>query len=329
MDIEKSLPFSEAVVESESKSTSGPVHQRCLNCDTPLTDTFCAHCGQKDLPQRQSIGELLENFISSFWSFESKFLQTGRLIFLKPGRLAKDYTEGKRERYFHPARMYVFISFVYFLFLSVLPDPGDKDTDASAAKDSTTTNFNSNIKGWDFDRDSTKYKTFEAYDSAQKALPADKRDNTIKYFFKKRMAEIRRKYDGTGKDFNADFSENFVGNTPRIFFILLPIFALLLKLLYARRGYYYSEHLVFSIYYYNFFFLAGTLYMLLNQVPVLTDFVWLVSLWIGIYLLVAMKRMYNQSWRKTVFKYVLLSIMFMFCICIGLIGNAFITFMIL
>ena len=50
-------------------------------------------------------------------------------------------------------------------------------------------------------------------------------------------------------------------------FFLLPFFALLLKLLYVRRNYYYSEHLVLSICYYNFFYLAASLVMLINLIP--------------------------------------------------------------
>jgi hypothetical protein len=143
MDIEKALALSEGAVDAEqNKYSSLKPEQRCLNCDTVLTDSYCPHCGQKDIPARQTLAELLQNFISSFWSFESKFLKTGGYIFLKPGLLAKDYTEGKRERYFHPARMYVFISFVYFLLIGTLPDPQEESD--KKGKD------NVNITGWEF-----------------------------------------------------------------------------------------------------------------------------------------------------------------------------------
>jgi hypothetical protein len=318
MDIEKSFPLAEGVVETEQSGKQN-LSKVCLNCETPLTDLYCPHCGQKDIPPRQTFGELIVNFISSFWSFESKFLQTGSLILFKPGQLSKDYSEGKRERYFHPARMYVFISFVYFLFIGILPDAEKAEEEV---KDDTNVN-------WKYDKKIGNYNSFAQYDSAQQALPPTERDGKIKRMLYKRIAEVNEKYQTSGGDFSADFGTNFMANTPRIFFVLLPIFALLLKLLYIRRDYFYSEHLVFSIYYYNFFFLAGSLYMLIALVPLLNYLAWIIGLWIGLYLLFAMKKMYGQSWRKTIFKYCTFLVIFSFCIVLGLATNAFITFLII
>ena len=105
-------------------------------------------------------------------------------------------------------------------------------------------------------------------------------------------------------------------------FYLLPFFALLLKLLYVRRDFYYSEHLVFSIYYYNFFYLAGSIQMLLNQIAFISPFLWIIGFWIYFYMLFGMKRMYQQSWRKTIFKFFLFSFVFFFFVLIGLSINA-------
>jgi hypothetical protein len=322
MDIEKALALSEGAVDAEqNKYSSLKPEQRCLNCNTVLTDSYCPHCGQKDIPARQTLVELLQNFISSFWSFESKFLKTGGYIFLKPGLLAKDYTEGKRERYFHPARMYVFISFVYFLLIGTLPDPPEE-----ANKKGKN---NVNITGWEFGKSFGNYTSFAQYDSAQKTLAQEERDGKFKRMIMKRIAEINDKYKDKGTDFVRDFGENFFANTPKIFFLLLPVFALLLKILYIRRDYFYSEHLVFTIYYYNFFFLAGSIYMIFNQIPVVENIVGFIGLWIFLYLLFAMKKMYGQSWRKTIFKFCTFVFCFSFCTALGLLGNAIFTFLIL
>jgi len=53
-----------------------PHHSRyCLNCHTALTDIYCPHCGQKDIPRRQTLTELSFNFFSSFSGYESRFLK--------------------------------------------------------------------------------------------------------------------------------------------------------------------------------------------------------------------------------------------------------------
>ena len=117
-ELSSAIPGSEGFVEVEQNADRKQPNEFCLNCGTKLADTFCHHCGQKDIPKRQTLGELWTNFISSFWSYEGKFFLTTRYLITKPGFLALEYNEGKRESYYHPARMYVFISFVFFLLFS-------------------------------------------------------------------------------------------------------------------------------------------------------------------------------------------------------------------
>jgi hypothetical protein len=325
--MENSLPLAEGIVEAEKNSPAiVSDHKNCLNCGQVLTGTYCAHCGQKDIPVRQTIGDLFMNFISSFWSFESKFFQTVKWTLFKPGALPRDYNEGKRERYFHPARMYVFISFVYFLLIAILPDPDaneeKKEEKKNITKDSNNLSFN-------FGEAVSQYNSFPQYDSAQQRLTPDQRDGGFKRYVIKRSFEINSKYEKDSEGFASSFSENFLANVPRVFFILLPVFALILKGLYARSDYYYSEHLVFTVYFYNFFFAAGSIYMLLNQLPIVEYFVWVIVIWIAVYMPIGMRRMYKQSRAKTLLKYGIFVTLFSLCIVLGLLGNLFLTFMIL
>lgn len=320
MELDKSFPLVEGAIEAEQAGKNPAPNRSCLNCNTALVDLYCPHCGQKDLPPRQTFGDLIINFVSSFWSFESKFFSSLKSIMFSPGVIARHYTEGKRERYFHPARMYVFISFVYFLLIGILPD--ETQTENTASKSLNKGNVN-----WTYDKTVGDFDDFAQYDSAQQALPREQRDGAFKRMIYERIAAVNEKYRNNGKGFSADFSEHFIANTPRIFFVLLPIFALLLKLLYFRQDFFYSEHLVFSVYYYNFFFLAGSIYMLVDLIPVVEYLTWGIILWIVLYLPIGMKEMYRQSWRKTIFKYCTFIFLFSFCILLGLATNAFITFL--
>lgn len=277
----------------------------CLNCETELMDSYCPHCGQKDIPKRQTLRELFTNF-----------------ILLRPGFLAIEYNSGRRERYFHPARMYVFISFIYFLLLYSLPDVGDQETVVSSSENLAYEGYGTTLS-----IDKIGVTSFSRYDSIQKSLPASERDVWVVRFYKKREIEVNQKYFEDPTNFVKNLESSFVGNFPKIFFILLPVFALLLKLLYLRKDFFYSEHLVFSIYYYNFFFLAGSLYMLFT----LSDWTqWLavcIGIWIALHLLIGMKRMYKQTWGKTVIKYATLSLLFTVCVFAGLLLNLMITLM--
>ncbi len=357
-ELGKSFPMAEGMVDAEQAGKPKQHNEFCLNCGTKLQDTFCHHCGQKDIPKRQTLGELWTNFISSFWSYEGKFFRTTTFLITKPGFLAIEYNSGKRESYYHPARMYVFISFVFFLFFSMssnLDETVEKDAKlqldeediAELKKDHPTLNIDSLLKivpgdsskKWlvpqtlldsinkldkkkksnvGFSLSDSKFKTVQEYDSAQNALPEDERDNWIQRRFALRNIELMERYDD--KDFGKDFGKAFLDNFSKVLFFLLPVFALLLKLLYIRRDYFYSEHLVFSIYYYNFFYLAGTLQILTSHLEHIAIFDWIsgiIGFWIFLYLLFAMKRMYGQGWGKTILKFFIFGFLFTICIGIG------------
>lgn len=355
-ELGKSLPLSEGMMDAEQASHHKHANEFCLNCGTKLLDSYCYHCGQKDLPKRQTMRELIENFIGSFFSFESKFFKTVKYLLFKPGFLPIEYIQGRRESYYHPARAYVFISFVYFLLLFSLPD-GDESTvvsedenewpenlrtmnqklaksgiDTVIIKDANTARLNSweesngkfktSEKGTGFSLTQSDYKTIEAYDSAQRALPEKDRDGWFIHKLKIREIELNQRYQGAdaGTRFKEEFGQAFFDNFPKVLFWLLPVFALLLKLFYIRRDFYYSEHLVFAIYYYNFFYLAGTVYLLVDLVPVVHGILTtIVVLWMIVYLPVAMKRMYIQSWGKTLLKFSMFSLSFGICLLTGIV----------
>lgn len=341
-ELGKSFPMAEGMVDAEQSGASKQHNEFCLNCGTKLLDTFCQHCGQKDIAKRQTLGELLTNFISSFWSYEGKFFKTIKFLIIRPGFLATEYNAGKRESYYHPARMYVFISFVFFLLLSVLPNEDLKkrmvkvdfsdEEKKEALKDSIKSMVDSikTVSRKNGNSDFTiigDHKTRKAYDSAQALLPLEKRDGWLMKNLTLRSIEINEKYKGKSEEFIKDFRDAFFDNFSKVLFWLLPFFALLLKLLYVRRDYFYSEHLVFSIYYYNFFYFAGSLQAIANSISVLEWASTFIGFWIVLYLLFAMKRMYQQSWGKTIFKFVLFFFSFLTLMGVGVVISAFFIFL--
>lgn len=171
------------------------------------------------------------------------------------------------------------------------------------------------------------YKSRKSYDSAQAVLPIEKRHGWLIKSLVLRSIEINEKYEGKSKEFINDFRDAFFDNFSKVLFWLLPFFALLLKLLYVRRDYFYSEHLVFSIYYYNFFYFAGSLQVIANSIPILAWSTTIIGFWIVLYLLFAMKRMYKQSWRKTILKYTLFFFSFFVLVGIGIAISAFFIFL--
>jgi hypothetical protein len=121
--------------------------------------------------------------------------------------------------------------------------------------------------------------------------------------------EIEMKHRGSA-DVLKEFSEALIHNIPKLMFFLLPVFALILKLVYVRRKIYLFDHAIFTLHFHSFIFLFFTLLLLVSlfvTVPNLYLFAFLATL---TYLLIAMRKVYRQSWGKTTVK--LLTILFLY-----------------
>jgi len=96
--------------------------------------------------------------------------------------------------------------------------------------------------------------------------------------------------------------QTFYDTIPIALFVLLPLFALILKLLYYKQGRY-SHHLVFSFYYFSFLFTLFSILFGVNLIWDIPDWIdWLIVLSAFIYLLFALKKFYLKSWIGAFFK---------------------------
>jgi hypothetical protein len=105
---------------------------------------------------------------------------------------------------------------------------------------------------------------------------------------------------------------NFLGYIPTVMFLLLPVFAMILKLLYIRRRRFYAEHFVFLLHVHAFVYMIFASLLVVRGLFTLPT--WLVLsglLWIGIYIFVAMRRVYGQGRGITLVKYWLLGVGYM------------------
>ena len=105
------------------------------------------------------------------------------------------------------------------------------------------------------------------------------------------------------------FFNYFVNKLPFIIFFYLPVFALFIWLLYARRAFNYMEHLIFAFHIQTTFFIIYALALLLNYV--FENWVFTIAnLVFPFYLYKAMRNFYNQRRVKTIVKFALLNFIF-------------------
>jgi hypothetical protein len=166
----------------------------------------------------------------------------------------------------------------------------------------------------------TKFKTAAAYDSAQLALPPGKRDGWVERRLNRRNIEIWNKYDGDVKAILDAWAVKFTHTIPQLLFLSLPLFSFVLWLLYIRwkQAYFYTGHIIFSLYLYIFYFLAYLLFFGLQALHSSTHWkIWrwaefILWLYMLYYMYKAMRNFYQQRRLKTFVKLVLLSFASMF-----------------
>lgn len=328
----------------------------CLNCGTIVQERYCSHCGQENTEVKESFNHLVRHFFEDVTHYDSKFFITIKDLVLKPGFLTKEYLSGKRASYLHPIRLYVFTSFLYFLAAFAFSHNNEKgeemirermvhvakkeiaDSMYQMLGETTAVNKVDSIKkvvlGNTISRlklDSLKreeiefqlignidYKMLRAYDSVQHALPESQREKGIKpWLYSRWLATIEH----NGEAVVNILVEKTQHAIPKLMFLLLPLFALFLKLFYDRKKYYYADHAIFSLHFHSAVFLLFLLFALINKVlPSLEVFNTILELiLVIIFLVVALKNTYQQKTFVSIGKALGLSLLYGIFIVAGFI----------
>lgn len=315
----------------------------CLNCGAEVSGRFCSQCGQENREPRESFGELLYHFFSDFTHFDSKFFTTIKDLVVHPGFLTKEYISGKRIRYLNPIRMYIFISFLFFIFLGFSHSDNFIKVENKTAKGSndgkailSLRQTIDSLKAAGNSKDSVAIKmlnrqiamltisaeknmTFGEFDSIQQTLPQRERYTGVEGFFMRRFAEGNTLY---GPKYSKIFLEKFIHDIPKAMFFLLPLFALFLKWFY-RKEHYYSDHAIFSLHFHSLAFLLMLVTFLLDTIFHVQFFESYVVLILFIYLVLALKYVYKRSLLRSFFKAIGISVLYSISILIvmGIVGT--------
>jgi hypothetical protein len=307
---------------------------RCENCGIVLHDRFCSHCGQDSRPFQRSLGKVFAGFTAGLFDIDGKVLKSIIPLLLFPGRLTNQFLEGKRRSQVNPFQLYAFFSFIFFFTTLYAPSFLEKETiadiskkDISAVLDSVEADSSAivvaNGEGlnWTIKRKAGSKSELAKYDSLQSQMPEERRDPFPENLLMRRFYHLADRFALENRStLLAEMWDNFKSNIPNILILLLPVFAFLLKLLYLRSNLYFVDHLVFSIHQFCFVFLLGTLLVLSGSW--LPDWApeWIL---IGLiaYFILAMKRVYLQSYRRTIFKFGLISFFYSIILVIALAIN--------
>ena len=246
----------------------------CRNCGAPVDGAYCAACGQETALRLPTLREFLREAAGRYVALDGRFWRTMFALLARPGFLTREYLAGRRRRYIRPARLYLFATLIFFAVTRLLVGPIDifevhADTPEEAKYLSPDKGFN-----------------VQMGEDAFGSLELQKRWNRFNNLSRSDKAE--------------QLGEGMLRYAPYALFVLLPAFALLLKLVYLgrrrrypRRPRLYGEHLVFAAYDHAFVFVAATIMLLLlGRTMALTIGGWVV----GVYLLLSLRSVYGGPW---------------------------------
>lgn len=288
----------------------------CKNCDTPLSGHYCHVCGQPDVSHIRFFGALVHELFDDVFSFRSRASRTLSALFFRPGFLTCEYIAGRRYRYVPPLRLFLVISLVCIFFIWLLNLAGDErvivlgaGADATEIEESrgASETPRPDVEGVDF-RDGRVSVNLPGLS------PEDNRQL---------QARLQLKAERIRDDPN-DFIGDLLEMIPRSMLLLVPLFALLMRVVYPLAGRYYIEHLIHAVHGHAFLFLSILLLVGLESgasaatrgglaplSTVLGGVETAVATWMPVYFLLSLKRVYRQGWGLTLWKWVLLSLSYL------------------
>ncbi len=347
----------------------------CLNCGCPFTNNekFCPECGQKNRGKKITLATFLRELFAGFFSLDTKFWRTLIPLLISPGKVSKDYIEGKRVRYTNPFRFYLATTIIFFLILGAInsydhferlrkgtlekSSPISVNNENNQEKilsigqlhdlvfgeikinqkklDSLNLNKKDSVPQLDSIvnnyNNSTFYKLskFEEKNptlSSEKALDSLGIEKNFSNRFLYSKVKLVNSYLRSDEE-HSKFNKQLYSHISISLFVLLPLFTLFLSFIYIRRKFTYVEHLVFVFHVQTVFFLLASIFYIIgfinkssNNLPTIFSILFL------LYLFIAMKKFYGQSFFKTLIKYFIINTVFVTLMFFGIVIVWAITF---
>ncbi len=273
----------------------------CRNCGYDLSSLpnakFCPACGQETSRAPPTFNEFVHHFFGNYIAVKGSFIQTLWRLISRPGALTKDYLEGRKRAYILPLRLYLTVSVISFLVFGILAGQSMQGLVNNEAKANPTAFEKGNVISFGDNNNITFEKGKIQCNNVPEWI----------------CARAKQKFGSAEalKHLIETLPERMVRYWAYAMFVLVPLFALFLKLVYVRRRMTYGSHIVFALHLHTFWLLA-ILASLAHQTLLA-----IVSFAIPVYATVAMRRVYGGGWIKTIIKALLVSFLYVFAAIIA------------
>ena len=106
-----------ASVDGLASGTHHPVAKgvACRNCGARIEDRFCSTCGQLGADFQRPVWDLVASSIGDMFALDGRLWRSLPMLLLRPGRMTREYIEGRRARFVPPFRLFLLTSVIFFL----------------------------------------------------------------------------------------------------------------------------------------------------------------------------------------------------------------------
>jgi hypothetical protein len=310
----------------------------CRNCGAvPVAQTpppaFCARCGQERTLHPPTLVEFLHEFVGHYVALDGPLWRTLALLLARPGRLTREYLDGRRRRYVLPLRLYLSASFLFFVVLKLIPTAVGEANGVPARERVVPAGPVASVPVAAGPVASMPVASAPASGAASGApratttwrfgeVPPPAQISDCGTPGHAACTPIERWVAGLFERARPDpaaFLEHVRGHAlaiaPYAIFLLLPLFAAILMLAYRGRRMTYGEHVVFSLHLHAFWFLALLAVAVLPKG--LAD---LVQIAVPVYGVMAQRTVYGGGWFATIARAALVSVLYGTALLVATVG---------
>jgi hypothetical protein len=243
---------------------------------------------------RTTVRRLMQDVVASQFSLDGKLPQTFTALFFRPGALTLAYLDGQGKRYVHPFRLYLFSSLLFFLLLGISGTGFGAGAGSVGAADLAEEGA----------RAQTVWELLDIEPPAGEATDIRINAGILNRLLEARVRELMA-MDPVAA--GQALSGTLIRNLPTLLFLLLPAFAGVFSLAYWRLRRFYLEHFIHVLHLHAFVFATFSFQTLLTLVRLgwVNAFI---QLWLWTYLFLALRRVYGQGRRKSLFKLGLIAV---------------------
>jgi tRNA/rRNA methyltransferase len=210
----------------EEPAAADPALPPCRNCGAPAPGAYCPACGQETRTRPPTFIQFMREAGGRYVALDGRLWRTLGALLFRPGFLTREYFAGRRRRYIRPARLFLVASLLLFAALRIVVELGDFDVVHfdPPAKTKAPAKESGNESGNESAKESGKESGLTLDDDFNVAM------------FDVQIPAIRKRVDRfnhlSNQEKAAQMTEGVLRYGPYAMFVLLPAFALLLKILY-------------------------------------------------------------------------------------------------